>query len=124
MSSTPTTLSSDDNAEAYFIRRAALLAFGVFGIGSDRSTLREGGSGIFIHPYLGLTARHVAKHLFALDTRCDWPPRERFLTQYGSRLFQHLDPLGLADRGKRALWHVTHTWDSALTDVSAIQVAP
>ena len=46
------------------------------------------------------------------------------MTQYSTSLFQHLNPLDEPDAAEHSVWHVTHVWDSPLTDISAVQVAP
>ncbi len=107
------------------LRRTAPLAFGAFALSreDEGDALLAGGSGVFTSAFSGLTAKHIGRHFLQLDTRCEHPPRGRFFTQYATRLFQHLNPLDDADQPEHSVWHVTHVWDSPLTDISAVQVA-
>jgi hypothetical protein len=115
------------------IHRATSLVFGVFGQieGQDGERIaRFGGSGVFVAPFQGLTARHVTRDLFRID-----PMREDELNRrvraaelnartdyfelgHSSALFQ-----AQFGRAPRALfWHVRRVWDSNITDISLMEV--
>ena len=105
------------------VRRAARLTFGVFatiGSGADIET-RAGGSGIFLSPFTGLTARHVSLDLLRLEGRDSRPRTKSFLTQHSVGLFQVLDPFD--EKSERALWHVDRSWNSRDTDLTLLQVS-
>lgn len=115
------------------IIRASRLIFGVFSQIERSDGEREarfGGSGIFVAPFQALTARHVTRDLFRVDTtRVDELNRRvrsaevdarRFYAQlaHSSALFQ-----AKFERRPRALiWHVHRTRDSILTDISFMEV--
>lgn len=102
--------------------RVSRLLFGIFGKiphGPEAEPdVRGGGSGIFIAPYLGLTARHVSRDLSRLDSRGDRKPPGTFEGKYDVDLFQLVDPVG---RPVLRGWQVDHYWDSLVTDITMIQ---
>lgn len=108
------------------IQRAASLAFGIFGtlgdgsVGREDHEVREGGSGIFIAPFLAITARHVSKDLYRLGGREE--PRRPHLSSHAAHLFQCLDPFN-PEAGATALWHVDRSWASPHTDITLLQVS-
>lgn len=82
---------------------------------------RAGGSGIFISPFLGLTARHVSVDLLRLEGRDDRPRTRSFLTQHAAGVFQIFDPFD--EQSDNALWHVDRSWNSRDTDLTLLQVS-
>jgi hypothetical protein len=108
------------------IRRATPLLFGIFGQSFDHDgnrIVQQGGSGIFVAQFLGLTARHVSQHFFRLDGRRDAPPARLYETQYGASLFQLHDPFGGRRQPLTAMWQAHHTWDSQVTDITLVHVS-
>ena len=119
--------------EELLILRASSLAFGVFAqikdVNGDR-LVRSGGSGIFISPFRGLTARHVTRDLFRIDETMadqlnkrvrvaeDNANTDYFELPHSSVLFQA--QLGRVPRP--LLWHVSRVWDSPITDISLMEV--
>jgi hypothetical protein len=91
---------------------------------------RVGGSGIFIAPFQALTARHVTHELFNTDPMRgdDLKMRVRnaqedkgsvyFETPHSSILYQAM----FTTPPRPLLWHVRHTWDSSVTDISLMEV--
>jgi len=114
---TAMTLPSD--AERV-VQRVAPLTFGVFGSRwpDGQHMTRSGGSGVFIAPFLGLTALHVIKDLLRLDDR-ETIPRYPFVTQHAAALYQLLDPLIVG--GRIALWHVNRSWVAGGSDLVLLQ---
>jgi len=103
------------------IERAVPLTFGVFAtIGDGDYQTREGGSGIFVAPFLAITARHVTDDLYRL-AGCD-APRHLHQSQHAGHLFQVLDPLN-PTMSSHALWRVNRSWTSPHTDISLLQVS-
>src|ERR1051325_440082 len=118
------TIYSDISSDLErLIRRAAPLTFGVLGtIGAgDSLETRAGGSGVFISPFLGLTARQVSLDLLRLEGRESRPRVKTFLTQHAVGLFQVLDPFN--KQSERALWHVDRSWNSRDTDLTLLQAS-
>lgn len=113
-----------DSALERLIRRVARYTFGVFAtIGSeDDMQVTAGGSGIFIAPFLGLTARHVSEYFVRLDGR-ENRPKYRFRTQHAIGLFQVLEPLNLNQNSPHALWHVDQSWNSAYSDLTLLEIS-
>ncbi len=107
------------------IRQATPMIFGIFGHTVDvdqKRIVRVGGSGIFIAPFLALTARHVNRDLLKMDWRGERPPnRGYFETQFSSALLQVLDPFGKAPRN--VIWQVDRIWDTDFTDIAFMQVS-
>jgi hypothetical protein len=116
------TMSMFDSSLERLIRQAARYTFGVFAtMGSvDEMHATAGGSGIFIGPFQGLTARHVSEYFVRLDGR-DNRPKYRFRTQHSIGLFQLLDPFDQAS--SRALWHVDQSWNSAYSDLTLLEIS-
>jgi hypothetical protein len=83
--------------------------------------VRVGGSGIFVAPFLALTARHVTRDFIKLDWRGElrdpvWSRQNYyFYPEYTANLFQFFG--GQA----HALWAIDQTWDTPLTDISLLQ---
>src|SRR5712691_8769498 len=105
-------------------RRALPLTFAVFGHVNDANgnrVVRVGGSGIFVAPFLAISARHVTRDLIQLDWRGERPLKEGYFeTEYTADLFQALD---LSPEPRHAVWEVDRTWDTPVTDISLMQVA-
>src|SRR5262245_32419178 len=84
----------------------------VDGAGGKRF-VRVGGSGLFIAPFLAVSARHVTRDLLKLDWRGEYPLKEGYFeTDYTTDLFQVVD---LSPEPRHAMWEVNRTWDSAIT---------
>jgi len=111
----------DSNLER-LIRRAAQFTFGVFATTGSEDGMKatEGGSGIFIGPFQGLTARHVSEYFVRLDGR-ENRPKYRFLTQHSIGLFQVLEPFN--QQSPQALWHVDQSWNSAYSDLTLLEIS-
>jgi len=109
------------------VHRATPLVFGVFAhmAGPDGTRIvRLGGSGIFIAPFQALTARHVSRDFFRMESRPDRVTTITpgyFETEHSCALFQILEPLQPTPR--QALWQVDRTWDPMVTDISFVQVS-
>lgn len=104
------------------IDRVAPLTFAIFASRSLESgqVTRDGGSGVFIAPFMAITAKHVAEDLLRLDDRTTVPKRP-FVTQHAAGLFQTLDPR--TEGGDKALWHVDRSWTSNSSDLILLQVS-
>lgn len=106
------------------INRALPLIFAVFGHNNDgegKRVMRVGGSGIFIAPFLAITARHVIRDLRRLDSREVRPSfKGYFRSNYTADLFQVLDR---SPNPRHAIWEVNRTWDPSVTDISLMQVS-
>jgi hypothetical protein len=80
------------------------------------------GSGIFIAPFLAITARHVSRSLFALDPGGDPGFSSSFhLSHHSAGLFQVLEPGN--PQSDHSLWHVDKSWDFAHSDLCLMQVS-
>lgn len=80
---------------------------------------RSGGSGIFVAPYLAVTARHVVRDFWRIN---ELRPRDRpgyFETPHGAFGFQ-VNPK-TRDHG---LWVVDRGWEPTWTDISMLQLSP
>lgn len=114
-----------DTDAQFVVRRAIPLIFGVFGgliDSDDRHITRVGGSGIFVAPFVGLTAGHVSKDLLKLDWRGERPPTRTtyFKTEYSSGLFQIAHTARPTEVG---MWQVNASWTPLVTDISMLQVS-
>jgi hypothetical protein len=110
------------------ITRSESLVFGIFAHGDDEEgtiVTRVAGSGMFVAPCYGLTARHVVQDLLRLN-----PGRADDLTRRNSgyvllphwfSLFQ-IPNSGTHD-GPSAVWGVTRTWDPGLGDLCLLEAA-
>jgi hypothetical protein len=106
-----------------FIRRVARLTFGMFGtLGSGDLEAQAVGSGIFVAPFMCLTAKHVSAALFSLEGR-DGLPKTRTVSQHSAGLFQVLEPFQPGPNSSSALWHVDRSWTSPVTDIAVLQVS-
>src|SRR6266568_2648065 len=106
------------------IRHATPLLFGIYGhaIGEKGEiNIKVGGSGVFIAPFLAITARHVSRELLKFDYRAERPPKGTFEAQFGSSIFQLHEPFG--GKPVHAVWKVDRSWDSRFTDISLMQVS-
>jgi hypothetical protein len=117
-------LGCADLSTRHLIRRAAPLTFGIFGtigarsVGVEERDVREGGSGIFVAPFLAITARHVSDDLYRLENR--EPPRRPHQSQFSAYLFQVLDPPNVS---ATSLWHVDRSVRSPHTDITLLQAS-
>ena len=99
----------DRNTEL-LIRRAIPLVFGIFGQipgTSGERIVRVGGSGIFIAPFLGLTARHIDRDLLRMEWQANRTHPGYSVTQHSEALFQVYEPFG--GRPRWATWNVNRT---------------
>jgi hypothetical protein len=106
------------------LERASSVLFGIFAHNreeGDALVIRVGGTGIFINQFLALTARHISRDFWRLDSRSDSTPRGYFETEYASGLFQVHQPF--AALSPCALWQVDRFWDSLLTDLTLLQAS-
>jgi hypothetical protein len=107
-----------------FLERAGRLTFGIWATSGKPPDMRVrvGGSGIFISPFLGITARHVSRDFYALDPRGDPGIFEGMRpAAHAPAVFQALEP-GNPDSPK-ALWHGDRSWDFAHADLCIFQVS-
>ncbi len=104
--------------------RAGPLAFGVIGSPGHESEVDDcgAGSGIFIAPCLGLTAKHVSRSLFDLEPNGDpgfsLDPK---LTNHVVNLFQILEPGN--QQSEHAFWHVDQDWNFVYSDLCLMKVS-
>jgi hypothetical protein len=122
-----------DREKELLIQRAVLVTFGIFGqTGGEHNErrLRFGGSGIFIAPYLALTASHVIRDFCKLTSHPEREHRGLFKVEqrfyhhkadHGAVLFQ-VNPLGKMVRSTR--WIVDYAWEPTWTDICFLQAAP
>lgn len=97
--------------------RPGPLVFGVIGSTGPEDVRNVGaGSGIFIAPSLGLTAKHVSRALFDLEPGGDpgfsLQPK---MTNHVMNLFQVLDPGNPSS--EHAFWHVDQDWNFLYSDL-------
>lgn len=113
---------SIDSSLERLITRAARYTFGIFATNESAGAMKAtaGGSGIFIGPFQGLTARHVSEYFVRLDGR-ERLPKYRFRTQHSIGLFQVLEPFD--SKSNRALWHVDQSWNSAYSDLTLLEIS-
>ncbi len=113
----------DRDTEFLFLR-ATPLVFGVFGAGgvAGERVVRVGGSGIFVAPFMAVTASHVSRDLLRMDWRGEHPPNKGFFeTEHSSALFQIPNLFGA--NPNLAIWRVHQMWDTTLTDLSLMHVS-
>jgi hypothetical protein len=107
-----------------FLDRAGKLTFGILATNGEppEMQVRVGGSGIFISPFLGITARHVSRDFYALDASGD-PGFHDGMRQaaHAPALFQVLEPGNPAS--PKALWHGGRSWNFLHTDMCLFQVS-
>jgi len=104
-----------------FMNWTAPLTFGVFSAReyAGRGRAEGAGSGVFVAPFLALTARHVVEDL--LQPKADeqlLPPPERF----GIAAFQFIDPHD--DLSATAWWRVDEIWAFGHTDLALLRLTP
>lgn len=105
----------DTDAEA-MLSRAVSLTCGLFAESLDeRSTHPSGGSGIFVAPFLVLTASHVLREFFR-HTGQPLPKSGAFQTRHGARLFQ------VDGNREPTLWTASRTWESSWHDMAMLMV--
>lgn len=121
-----------DRGRELLIQRAVSLAFGIFGQtgGEPRERrLRFGGSGIFVAPYLAITANHVIRDFCNLTSQADCERYGLFKVEkhlyhhkadHGAVLYQ-VNPLDKQVRSAR--WIVDYTWEPTWTDICLFQAA-
>ena len=113
-----------DSAGQRLVRRAGPLLFGIYARQevAGQVELRPGGSGIFIAPFTGITAKHVSDDFFRLDGRYPRRPKGTFETEYGAAVFQNPYPLeedraGI-DGDAYVTWQVNELWPAQFSDVT------
>jgi hypothetical protein len=106
------------------LNRAGPLTFGVLGthgVPPDVQAICTG-SGIFITPFLAVTARHVSSALYELDPGGEIEfKRKPRSAAHSAGLFQVLSPGD--PKTKSALWHVDNGWNFAYTDLCLMYVS-
>lgn len=117
-----------DRDTELLIRRATPLVFGIFSHMDNqdgRRIVRVGGSGIFVAPFQGLTARHVCRDLWRIDPNrsddLDKRARGYFEASHSSGLFQVCE--GSRGFWRPAMWGVNRNWDPVFTDISFLEVS-
>ena len=106
------------------LSHAARLAFGILATNGQppEVKVRVGGSGIFISPFLGISARHVSQDFYALDKSGDPGFFEGLRsTEHAPALFQVLEPSNPAS--PKALWHGDRSWNFFHTDICIYSVS-
>jgi hypothetical protein len=107
-----------------FLARASKLTFGILATNGEPPDLevRVGGSGIFISPFLGVTARHVSRDFYELDQGGDPGVFEGMReAEHAPALFQALEPGNPTT--PTALWHGGRSWNFVHTDLCIFQVS-
>jgi hypothetical protein len=110
-----------EQALQLFLSRVSPLTFGVIrGTGNEIESVTVGaGSGTFIAPMVGLTAKHVNRSLFVLEPGGDpGYHREPTRTNHIMNLFQVLEPGN--PFSKMAFWHVHESSDLLHSDLSLL----
>jgi len=120
---------TDRDIEVLALRVAHHL-FGVFGHTDDEAgnrVVRFGGSGLFVAPFQGLTARHVLVDLHRTDKyRADELLRRTsgfFVPPHSMCVFQVVEAFG-NEQKRVAIFHVRRSWNLTTTDISLIEAAP
>jgi hypothetical protein len=113
--------------------RVKPIIFGQYAWAEETTEVQEAGSGIFVAPRLGLSAKHVSKSYWKLDSRFEGLQRRRTLfdAQYGKEKmlseFAALvySPMWSAQFGDEPVhWGVKTDWASYDTDITTIVVEP
>lgn len=114
------------------------LVFGCYGWTQDgsRRQIREAGSGIFVAPGLGVTARHVTESFRRLDeafggldrraTPLDvrHAPRKVLEPSYREMIYQISGRGELAVPREASFWQVSLDWPSHDTDITVLRILP
>ena len=104
--------------------RAGPLVFGVVGSTQPPAVQNIGaGSGIFVAPSFGLTAKHVSRSLFELEPGGDSGfSAQSKTTKHVMNLFQVLEPGN--PNSDYAFWHVDQDWNLLYSDLCLMKVSP
>jgi hypothetical protein len=114
-----------DRNTRHLVYRMTPLICGVFAHApgpSGKRFVRFGGSGIFIAPFLAVSASHVCRDLFRTDPdQADLLRRRKgyLATPHSTGLFQ-VAPSRMSQ--SHAIWGVNRTWDPVVTDIAMMQV--
>jgi hypothetical protein len=114
------------------------LLFGCYAWTQDESKKRvlDAGSGIFVAPGLGLTARHVTQGFNRLDDEFEafrrrstpldpqYAPRKVLTPGYREMVYQISGRGVLAAPHEASFWQVSLDWPSKDTDISVLQILP
>lgn len=106
------------------LRRVGPLSFCIGATAGEPPNMKAmaAGSGVFIAPFLAITARHVSRALFDLDPGGDpgFSP-SMHASNHSPGLFQVLEPGN--PRSPYALWHADRSWDFVHSDLCLMQVS-
>jgi len=119
------------------INRMKSLVFGLYAWGDDdaRHQVKEAGSGIFVAPRLGLTARHVAQSFKRLDPQSEALDRRKspldsqyrtiaVKSEFAELVYQVTDNAHLPPPDKQIQWKVNLNWPSHDTDINVLDLEP
>jgi hypothetical protein len=98
--------------------------------GFEKNQVKDAGSGAFVAPGLGLTAKHVAKGFEHLDSQFDALNRRKtplddqykttkVITEFATMVYQMP-----TYKGELVSWHADVGWGSADTDIEVLVVRP
>jgi hypothetical protein len=117
--------------------RMKSLVFGVYAWADkdERHQVKEAGTGVFVAPGVGLTARHVAQSFRRLDSRSDsWDRRKSPLdsqyrtfsvtSEYAALVYQVTGNAHLPPEEKQIRWKVNVNWPSHDTDINVMRLEP
>lgn len=111
---------ADRDTELLFQRAGSLVCAIVADTIEGERQAYVGGTGIFVAPYLVLTARHVLIDLFKLTGQPEPKRRGNFETQQGIHLFQ-VNPFGDIEFSG---WTADRSWQTSFHDLALVQVHP
>jgi hypothetical protein len=112
------------------VSRASRLLFGGYGYTDDaeQRLVRYGGSGLFVAPFLGVTAAHVVRdhfHVephFKVEDLAVMKTKKYFVPDHSVGLFQVAEPEPGQPPSAAATWLVRRTWESPVTDAALLFV--
>lgn len=119
------------------LERVKSLLFGVYAWADNdkRHKVREAGSGVFIAPRLGLTAKHVGQSFSRLDPQAEAIARRRspldsqyrvqmIQSEYAAMAYQVVRDGYMPPPEEQILWKLHVNWPSFDTDISILSLEP